>query len=207
MYTIIKSVINSGNFELVDILTKIDTIWVQGSVTDNQRTELIALARSKATPEATYAPLQEQVDVLAERIDALAARVTVLEAASSGSPVEPPVESDEWPPYVQPTGAHDAYNTGKRSLMLENVTSVRWTAACGRRMSTRLHGSCRRNPATKNRVWTVKNHPLSRLPLPEMKPVARCSHELAAPHLDRACRIYGRLYLCRAAARERPMKG
>ena len=107
MYTIIKSVLNSRNFELVDILTKIDTIWVQGSVTDNQRTELIALARNKATPEATYAPLQEQVDVLAERIDALAARVTVLEAASSGSPVEPPVESDEWPPYVQPTGAMD----------------------------------------------------------------------------------------------------
>ena len=114
MYTIIKSVINSGNFELVDILTKIDTIWVQGSITDSQRTELIALARSKATPEATYAPLQEQVDVLAERIDTLAARVTVLEAASSGSSDQPPAESDEWPPYVQPTGAHDAYNTGNK---------------------------------------------------------------------------------------------
>lgn len=111
MYTIIKSVINSGSFELTDILTKIDTLWVQGSIKDNQRTELIALARSKATPEATYAPLQERVNTLAERLDALTARVTAIEA---GTPAEPPAEPDEWPPYVQPTGAHDAYNTGKK---------------------------------------------------------------------------------------------
>ena len=50
MYAIIKSVINSGNFELTDMLSKIDTMWVQGSITDEQRTELTALARDKATP-------------------------------------------------------------------------------------------------------------------------------------------------------------
>lgn len=111
MYTIIKSVINSGNFELTDMLTKIDTLWVQGSITNDQRTELIALARSKATPEATYAPLWEQVDALAERLDALTARVTAIEA---GTPAEPPAEPDEWPAYVQPTGAHDAYNVGDK---------------------------------------------------------------------------------------------
>ena len=111
MYTIIKSVINSGNFELTDILTKIDTLWVQGSIKDSQRTELIALARSKATPEATYAPLQEQVDALAERLDALTARVTAIEA---GTPAEPPAEPDEWPEFVQPMGAHDAYGAGDK---------------------------------------------------------------------------------------------
>lgn len=111
MYTIIKSVINSGNFELTDMLTKIDTLWVQGSITDGQRTELIALARSKASPEATYAPLQEQVDALAERIDALAVRVTAIEA---GTPAGPPAKPDEWPEFVQPTGAHDAYHVGDK---------------------------------------------------------------------------------------------
>ena len=111
MYTIIKSVINSGNYELVDILSKIDTIWVQGSITDEQRGELTVLARDKATPEATYAPLQEQVNTLAGRLDALIARVAAIEA---GVPAEPPAEPDEWPEYVQPTGAHDAYNTGDK---------------------------------------------------------------------------------------------
>ena len=111
MYTIIKSVINNGNFELVNILAKIDTMWVQGSITDGQRTELIALARDKAKPEATYAPLQEQIDALSVRLDALAARVTAIEA---GTPAEPPAEPDEWPEYIQPTGAHDAYGVGDK---------------------------------------------------------------------------------------------
>lgn len=111
MYAIIKSVINSGNYELVDMLSKIDTMWVLGRITDEQREELTSLARDKATPEATYAPLQEQVDALAERLDALTARVTAIEA---GTPAEPPAEPDEWPAYVQPTGAHDAYGVGDK---------------------------------------------------------------------------------------------
>lgn len=113
MYAIIKSVINSGNFELTDMLGKIDTMWVQGSITDEQRTELTALARDKATPEATYAPLQEQVDALAVRIDALTQRVAALEdGGTAGDTPTTPV--DEWPEYVQPTGAHDAYKVGDK---------------------------------------------------------------------------------------------
>ena len=103
MYAIIKSVINSGNFELTDMLSKIDTMWVQGSITDEQRTELTALARDKATPEATYAPLQEQVDALAMRIDALTQRVAALEdGGTTGDTPATPV--DEWPEFVQPMG-------------------------------------------------------------------------------------------------------
>ena len=109
MYAIIKSVINSGNYELVDILSKIDTIWVQGSITDEQRGELTALARDKAKPEATYAPLQEQIDALAEKLDALTMRVAALEGSGGGT-----MEPEEWPEYVQPVGAHDAYNTGDK---------------------------------------------------------------------------------------------
>ena len=113
MYAIIKSVINSGNYELTDMLSKIDTMWVQGSITDEQRTELTALARDKATPEATYAPLQEQVDALAVRIDALTQRVDVLEdGGTAGDTPATPV--DEWPEYMQPTGAHDAYKIGDK---------------------------------------------------------------------------------------------
>lgn len=113
MYAIIKSVINSGNYELTDMLSKIDTMWVQGSITDEQRTELTALARDKATPEATYAPLQEQVDALAVRIDALTQRVAALEDGGTTGDT-PTTPADEWPEYVQPTGAHDAYKIGDK---------------------------------------------------------------------------------------------
>lgn len=117
MYDIFKAVIESGNYELSDMLTKIDTIWVQGGITEEQRTELIELARTNADPEQSYAPLQNQIDALfentaelAEKVVGLESRVTVLE---DGEP-EPEPEPEEYPPYVQPTGAHDAYNTGDK---------------------------------------------------------------------------------------------
>ena len=46
MYEIIKNVIQSGRYELTGMLTKIDTLWAQGSLSDNERTELIDIARS-----------------------------------------------------------------------------------------------------------------------------------------------------------------
>lgn len=111
MYKILKTVIETKRYELMDMLGKLDTLWAQGSITDVQRLELIELARKNAAPEATYAPLQEQVDALAERLDALTARVAAIEA---GTPSEPPAEPEEWPEFVQPTGAHDAYNVGDK---------------------------------------------------------------------------------------------
>lgn len=113
MYTIVKSVIETRRYELMDMLSKIDVLWLQGDFTDAQRTELVELARSNADPEASYAPLQAQVDALAGRVDALAARVAALEAGGTEGDT-PATPVDEWPEYVQPTGAHDAYNAGDK---------------------------------------------------------------------------------------------
>ena len=116
MYEVFRSVILLGGYNLADMLSKIDTIWVQGSLSDDQRTELIGLAQEHATPEGSYEPLQNQIDALysnyleiAAALQSLTDRVTVLE----GGEVTPG-EPEEWPPYVQPTGAHDAYNTGDK---------------------------------------------------------------------------------------------
>lgn len=116
MYDIIKNVIASGSYELTDILKKIDTIWLQGALTEEQRTELIELARASADPENSYAPLQSQIDTLytnmtemGKTILSLADKITKLEGGS----VTPP-ETEEYPAWVQPTGAHDAYTTGDK---------------------------------------------------------------------------------------------
>ena len=114
MYEIVKNVINSKTYELTDILTKIDTLWVQGSLTEEQRTELTALARQNADPAASYAPLQEQIDALANRLDALTVRVSVLEQSGETGGDEPEEPAEEWPEYIQPTGAHDAYHNGDK---------------------------------------------------------------------------------------------
>lgn len=111
MYQTIKNVINSLRYELGDMLTKIDTIWIQGDLTDEQRTELVTLAQENAQPENSYAPLQEQIEQAFAQISALDARVKVLEA---GEPPEPEPEPEEYPPYVQPSGAHDAYHNGDK---------------------------------------------------------------------------------------------
>ncbi len=105
MYEVTKNVIKSGSFELTDILTKIDTLWMQGSLTDAQRLELIDMARAKADPSHSFAPLQAQ-------IDALAARVAALE--NKTEPADPDAPADDYPAYVQPTGAHDAYHAGDK---------------------------------------------------------------------------------------------
>lgn len=117
MYEVFKSVITSGNYELSDMLTKIDTIWIQGQITDEQRTELINLARQNATPEQSYAPLAQQVDALFENVAEIAAEVESLKSrvtALEGGEVTPLTPEEEYPEYVQPTGAHDAYNTGDK---------------------------------------------------------------------------------------------
>ena len=114
MYEIVKNVINSKTYELTDILTKIDTLWMQGNLTEEQRTELTALARQNADPAASYAPLQEQIDALADRLDALTARVSTLEQSGETGGEEPGEPEEEWPEYIQPTGSHDAYHNGDK---------------------------------------------------------------------------------------------
>lgn len=109
MYEVIRDVIRSKDFELKDILSKINAIWIRGDLTEEQMTELTELARNNARVENSYAPLQEQIDNAISRIDKLEERITKLEGTEE--PTEP---TEEYPEYVQPTGAHDAYNTGDK---------------------------------------------------------------------------------------------
>ena len=48
MYEVTKNVIRSGSYELTDMLGKIDTLWLQGSLAEGERLDLIAMARAKA---------------------------------------------------------------------------------------------------------------------------------------------------------------
>lgn len=109
MYDVVSTVIGSGKFALADILHKIDILWTQGDLSDDERDKLIAAARKKADPAASYAPLQTQVDALRADLDALTARVAALEPTPEQT--EP---AEEWPEYKQPLGAHDAYHAGDK---------------------------------------------------------------------------------------------
>lgn len=132
MYELIKTVIVSRTYnDLNKLLAKIKRLWVQGDLTEEQYTELNTLAFEN-DPIKAY-DVQKELDRLWVAVRGLESRVTQLETPDTPEPVNPdePVDPDESvnpdepvtpdepdepvaPEYVQPTGAHDAYQTGDR---------------------------------------------------------------------------------------------
>lgn len=71
MFNVFKNVIENRNFELKGIIKKIDTLWAQSSITDDERAELISLAQSKAN-------VQQSIDVM-QKLEELDKRIKVVE--------------------------------------------------------------------------------------------------------------------------------
>lgn len=109
MYEIFKNILNERDYELVDILNKIDEYYVESKLSKEQKEELEEEARQNANPENSYAPLEERLDEAFERIKVLEEKVTNLDGEAKEDDPE-----EEWPEYVQPTGAHDAYHIGDK---------------------------------------------------------------------------------------------
>lgn len=117
MYSIIEDVITKGNYELVDIINKLNKLWVESYLTEEQRDNLIVLARAKAKPDNSYAKNAEQIANLWEYYGQLNSRLLALEIATN--PDIPIVEG--YPEYVQPTGSHDAYYVGYKVLFHNKI--------------------------------------------------------------------------------------
>ena len=91
MQKIIEKVIETKNFELSDMLRKIDTLWVQGSITEETRKMLSEKARNNAT-------LDKSFDVLAKLVE-LEKRIEALEKVEVEEPTEETYEefvSGKW---------------------------------------------------------------------------------------------------------------
>ena len=109
MKTIFENVIKKRGYDLSEMLDKINTYHIEGKLTDTERDELIALART--TPEARY-------DYAIE-IEKLWAAVRALQkdAPADESPDDSnETESNGVSEWHQPTGAHDAYMIGDKML-------------------------------------------------------------------------------------------
>lgn len=112
MAACIRFVVDSGDFELADMLGKIDACWVQGSLTDGERGELTELARSKADPMGALPGVAERVAALELRVSDAESRLAALEDAQGGG--TDPEPADEYPAWHTPTGEHDCYKTGMK---------------------------------------------------------------------------------------------
>ena len=103
MFNIFKNVIETSDFDLRDILNKIEESYIKSNLSKEEQTELEEMARQNANPVNSYADFQTQIDKLADRISVLEAKIN-----DDGESTE------EYPEYVQPTGAHDAYKVGDK---------------------------------------------------------------------------------------------
>lgn len=110
MYDEVMKVIETGGYDLADLLHRIDVLYAGGRLTDEEREALVGEAREKADPTAAYAPVEQRLETLEAWRAGVERRLVAIEAGGDG-PEEP---EDEYPPYVQPTGAHDAYHNGDK---------------------------------------------------------------------------------------------
>lgn len=119
MYEIIKNVILSGEYELVDMLDKIDHLWVMSKLSFEERNELIELARSDPNPDNSLPEIPKQIEELWNTMKKFENQLKTLsrqvaDIANSEEPLPEPEPDPEYPEYVPPTGAHNAYNTGDK---------------------------------------------------------------------------------------------
>ena len=96
MYEIIKRVIMSGRFVVNDITNKIDVLWAESRLTDEERDELLDMMVEHLNP-STEAP------GTIERINNLEARVKSLEKAVEALRGVAQIESSELPETEEPS--------------------------------------------------------------------------------------------------------
>ena len=108
MYEIIKNVIESKDYKLEEMLYKINKMYIESAITETEKTELDSLARQNANTESSYAPLQKQIDNIYKELELIKANIGEIKGEEAEEPV------DEYPEYVAPSEAHDAYNTGDK---------------------------------------------------------------------------------------------
>ena len=103
--------IRSDDFDLKTVLARIEFFYAKGEISEQDREDLINFARSRAA-DAMGMDVKAEIKAIVKMLTQLDERLKALEEKIEPSP-EPHPEPDI-PDWVQPTGAHDAYNTGDK---------------------------------------------------------------------------------------------
>lgn len=105
MYEMIKSVIQSHAYNDMNVLiAKIQRLYIEGTLTEEQYQELRSLL-AEQNPVKAY-DAEAEIDKIWVELRRIAAIVDHMP--------EPEPEPEEIPVWVQPTGAHDAYQIGDK---------------------------------------------------------------------------------------------
>ena len=130
---IIEKVILSQDFKLEEIYLKIDTLWAEGNLTDEQRNSLKELAQKNLNPSTETPEVLKLCQELKKGLVTLNERVTKLE--NGGVMPEPPTDVviETWQPW---DGISDKYKYG-------NVVTIeqKYYISCHQGQNTWMPGS------------------------------------------------------------------
>ena len=109
MYDIIKNIIQNGVFKVSDLTTKIDTLWAESKLTDDERNELVTLMSDYLNPNTEAPELKEMYERLEARVATLEEEVKKLKGEEPGGGEEGTVTVPAWEPW---DGISDKYKYG-----------------------------------------------------------------------------------------------
>ena len=115
MYEMIKTVIASRTYtDSNALIAKIQRLYIEGTLTESQYTELRTML-AEQNPVKTY-DVESELDRVWVELRRIASIVD-----SMPEPSPEPEPSEYVPDWVQPTGAHDAYQKGDKVRYNGNV--------------------------------------------------------------------------------------
>lgn len=115
MYEMIKTVIASRTYtDSNALIAKIQRLYIEGTLTESQYTELRTML-AEQNPVKTY-DVESELDKVWVELRRIASIVD-----SMPEPSPEPEPSEDVPDWVQPTGAHDAYQKGDKVRYNGNV--------------------------------------------------------------------------------------
>ena len=90
MYDIIKNIIENGTFRVSDLTNKIDTLWAESKLSDDERSQLVQMMVDYLNPASEAPELKEMYERLEARVATLEAEVQALKGEEPGGGEEEP---------------------------------------------------------------------------------------------------------------------
>lgn len=115
IYDALETVITDGGYDLGDVLDRIDVLYADGELSEDERAQLIQLAQDNSKP---VFDVQQALSDLTVRMQELDGRVSALE----GAPVEKYPAYEDGHIYRQGDGC--TYNGTKYEMVLPGETSA-----------------------------------------------------------------------------------
>lgn len=109
MFEIIKNIIENGIFRVNDLTNKIDTLWAESKLSDEERNQLVQMMTDHLNPDSEAPELKELYERLEARVNVLEEKVKKLKGEEPGGGEEGTVTVPAWEPW---DGISDKYKYG-----------------------------------------------------------------------------------------------